>query len=77
MYVSFFILVPIHANVKFSKEYMVHAQVIGVVLCIFPTFPIMYYLGRVYYYPGHPSNNISLVDLKCYFGSQNIKSEPL
>ena len=56
---------------------MGRAQGIGVILCCFTTFPIIYPVGLVYYCPGHTSNTISLGALKCYAGFQKVTSEPL
>ena len=45
---------------KLSDGNTGHAQVIGIVLCIFPKCPNIYYVGPVYYCPCHPSDTISL-----------------
>ena len=63
----FSIFVPTNYNVKLSNGNMVYAQEIGIVLCRFPNCLIMYSVIPVYYCPGHPSNTISLGDLKCLF----------
>ena len=49
---------------------------IGIVLFSFPNNTIIYPLGPVYYFPGHPSNTISLGALKFYVGFQKVASEP-
>ena len=62
---------------KFSDGNTGHAQVIGIILCIFPNCPNIYPVGPVYYCPGHPSNTISLDALKFHVGFQKIISETL
>ena len=69
--------VSTRVTVKISNGNTVHAQVIGVVLCGFPNCPIIYPVGPVYYFPGHPSNTISLGALKFYVGFQKVTYEPL
>ena len=54
-----------------------HAQLIRIILCCFIDFPIVYPAVTVYYWPGHPSNTISLGSLKCYVGFKNVTSESL
>ena len=54
-----------------------HTQLIGVILCNFPNFTIIYPEGKVYYCPVHPFNTISLGALKFYIGFQKFTSEPL
>ena len=56
---------------------MVHDQGIGIILCIFPKCSIIYPVGLVYYFPGHPYNTISSGALKFYDGSQKVTSKPL
>ena len=73
----FSMFVPTKANVKFDNWNMVHAQVIGIIFCQFPVFPIIYMVVKVHYCPGHPSNTISLVSLEFYSGFQKFTSEPL
>ena len=73
----FYMSVPNKANVKFSYGKTWHAQVIRILLCFFPNCPIIYPVGQVYYFPGHPSNTISLGDLKWYVGFKKVTSEPL
>ena len=51
---------PINATVKLANGSTGHAQVIAIILCRFPNCSIIYPVGPVYYYPGHPSNTISL-----------------
>ena len=60
------------SDVKLANGNMGHAQVIGIILFYFTNCPIMYPVVLVYYYPGHPSNTISLGELKFYIGFQNI-----
>ena len=47
---------------------MGHVQGIGIILCQFPNYLIIYPVGPVYYCPGHPSNTISSGSLKFYIG---------
>ena len=51
---QFSMFVPTKANVKLSNGKMGHAQVIGIILCFYPNFPVVYPLGPVYYCPGQP-----------------------
>ena len=60
---------------KFSDGNTGHAQVIGIILCIFPNCPNIYYVGSVYYCPGHPSNTVLLDAPKFHVSFQNIISE--
>ena len=64
----FSMFVPIKSTVKLANWNTRHAQVIGIILFIFPNFPIIYPPGSVYYFPGHPSNIISSGALKFYVG---------
>ena len=68
----FSMFVPTKATVKLANENMVHAQVIGIILCCFPNCSITYMVVPVCYFPGHPSNTISSVDLKFYVGFQKV-----
>ena len=58
--------VPTKATVKLANRSTVHAQGIGIILCCFPDFSIIYPVGPFYYFPGHPSNTISSGALKFY-----------
>ena len=58
--------VPTKATVKLANVNTGHAQVVGIILCCFPNCPIIYTVGPVYYFPGHPSNTISSVALNFY-----------
>ena len=69
--------VPTKSDVKLAYANMVHAQVIGIVLCNFTDCPIIYPVVTVYYFPGNPSNTISSGDLKFYPGFQKVTSEHL
>ena len=69
--------VPTKATVKLANESTGHAQGIGVVLCCSPNCLIIYPVGPVYYFPGHPSNTISSGALKFYIGFKKFTSEPL
>ena len=55
----FSMFVPTKATVKLANGNTVHAQGIGIILCRFPNFSIIYPVGPVYYCSGHPSNTIS------------------
>ena len=74
---QFSIFVPIKATVKLANGNTGHAQGIGIILCPFPNFSIIYTVGPVYYCPGHPSNTISSGALKFYIGFKKVTSEPL
>ena len=67
---------PTKVNVKFSNLNTIHSLVIGVILCSFPTCPIIYPMRLFYYCTGRPSNTISSGDLKCYVGFQRVTYEP-
>ena len=73
----FYMFVPTKVTVKLATRNTRHAQGMGVVLCRFPNFPIIYPVGPVYYCPGCPSNTISLGTLIFYVGFQKFTSEPL
>ena len=64
----FSMFVPTNSTVKLSNGNTGHAQGIGVILCRFPKFSIIYPVGPVYYCSGHPSNTISSGALKFYIG---------
>ena len=74
---TFLCFPPTKATVKLANGNMVHAQVIGIILCRFPNCPIIYPAVPVYYCPGCPSKTISLGCLKFYVGFQKVASEPL
>ena len=48
----FYMIVSTKANVKLANIKMVHAQGIGIILCYFYNYPIIYPVGNVYYFPG-------------------------
>ena len=73
----FSMLVPTKATVKLANGNTGHDQVIGIVLCRFPNFSIIYPVGPVYYCPGHPSNTISSGVLKFYICFKKVTSETL
>ena len=73
----FSVFAPTKVTVKLANGNMVHAQVIGIILCYFSNCPIIYPVGIVYYCPGHPSNTISLGDLKFYVFFLKVTPEPL
>ena len=56
----FCMFLPTKSDVKFANGNMLHAQVIGIILCHFTNYPIIYPVVPVYYCPGHHSNIISL-----------------
>ena len=64
----FSMFVSTKATVKLANGNTGHAQGIGIILCRFPNFLIIYPVGLVYYFPGHPSNTISSGALKFYIG---------
>ena len=68
----FYMFVPTKGNIKLANENTAHAQVIGIILCHFTNFPIIYPVVSVYYCTGHPYNTISLGDLKCCAGFQKF-----
>ena len=72
---SMFVLTK--ATVKLANENTRHDQKIRIILCCFPNYSIIYTLGPVYYFPGHPYNTISSGALKFYTGFQRVKSEHL
>ena len=73
----FYMNVPTKATVKLANGNTGHAQGIGIILCRFPNFSIIYPVGPVYYCPGHTSNTISSCALKFYIGFEKVTSEPL
>ena len=66
---------PSKATVKLANENTGHDKLIGVILCHFLTWPIIYPLEPVYYFPGDPSNTISFFTLKFYVGFQKVTYE--
>ena len=74
---KFYLFVPTKATVKLVNRNTGHAQGIGIILCLFPNFSIIYLVGLVYYCPGHPSNTISSGSLKFYAGFKKVTYEPL
>ena len=77
-YMSHFsMLAPTKANVKLADEKTGHAQGIGIIFCCFTHLPILYPVGPIYYCLDHPSNNISLGDIKCYVGLKKVTYEPI
>ena len=50
----FSMFLPTKATVKLANGNKVHAQVIGILLFIFPNCSIIYPVGPVYYFPCHP-----------------------
>ena len=70
----FSMFVATKVTVKLSNRKTVHFQIIGINLCHFPNCPIIYTVGPVYYFPGHPSNIVSLGALKYYVGYHKVFS---
>ena len=73
----FSMFVPTKGTVKLGNLNTVHAQRIWFVLCCFPKCSIIYPVVPVYYFPGHPSNNILLSALKFYADFKKVASKPL
>ena len=73
----FYMFVTTKATVKLANENMGHAQGIGISLCCLPNCSIIYPVGSVYYFPGHPSNTISSGALNLYIGFKKVTSETL
>ena len=73
----FSMFVPTKATVKLTDGKMGHAQGIGIILCCFSKFFIIYPVVPVYYCPGQPSNTISSGSLKFHVGFQKVTYEPL
>ena len=69
----FYMLVPTKATVKLFNINTGHAQVIGIILCCFPNCSIIYPVGQVYYFSGHPYNIISSDALKCYVVFKSLR----
>ena len=65
------------SNMKLSNGNTGHSQLIGVILCCFTNYSIIYPVVPVYYFPGHPYKIIPLGALKCNVGLKNVTSEPL
>ena len=65
----FSMFVPTKATVKLANGNTGNAQGIGIILFRFPNCSIIYPVGPVYYFPGHPYNTISSGALKFYIGS--------
>ena len=70
-----YIFLQTKASVKLTNENTGHAQVLGIILCWFSNFSIIYPLGPVYYCPGNPFNTISSGALGFYVGFQKVMSE--
>ena len=56
---NFSMFVSTKATVKLSNGNTGHAQGIGIILCPFPEFSMIYLVRPFYYFPGHPFNTIS------------------
>ena len=69
--------VPTKVTVKMDNGNTVHSQGIGIILCCFLNCPIIYPVGQVCYFLGHPSNTISLGALNFYVSFQKVKYEPI
>ena len=64
----FSMFAPTKDTVKLSNGNTGHAQGIGTIFCRFHNCSIIYPVGPVYYFTGHPSNTISSGALKFYVG---------
>ena len=73
----FSMFVPTKTTVKMVNGNTVHAQGSWVILCCFSKCYIIYPVGLIYYFPGHPTNTISSGDLKFYGGFQKVTSETI
>ena len=71
------IFVPTNASVKLDNGNTVHSQGIGIIICSFTNFYIIYPVGPVYYFTCHPSNTISSGAIKFHVEFQKVTSEPL
>ena len=67
-----YMFVPTNVTVKLANGTMIHAQVIGIILCHFPNFPIIYLVGPFCYFPVHPYNTISLVPSNFMFAFKRL-----
>ena len=63
----FSMFVSTKSTVKMANRNTGHTQGVGIILCRFPNFSLIYPVGPVHYFPGHPSNTISSGALKCWF----------
>ena len=77
LHVTISMFVTTKAIVKLANENTGHAKIIGIVLCHFTNSSIIYPVGLVYYFPGHPYNTISSGSLKCYVFFQRLHLNPL
>ena len=73
----FSMFVPTKATVKLANGNKVNSQIIGIVLRCFTNCSIIYPVGPVYYFLGHPYKTISSGALKFYVVFKNMTSEPL
>ena len=64
----FSMFIPTKATMKLANGNTGHAQWIGIILCCFTNCSIIYPVGPVYYFTGHPSKTISSGALKFYIG---------
>ena len=71
---TFSMFVPTKAALKMANGNMGHAQGIGIILCRFSYSLVVYPVGPVYYFPGHPSSTISSGALKFYIGFKKLTS---
>ena len=60
----FSMFVPTKADVKLANGNTGRSQVIAIIFCRFPNCSIIYPVGPVYYFPGHPYKTISSGALK-------------
>ena len=68
-----YMLVPTNANMKLANGNMVHAQVIGIILCHFSNYDIIYLAVPVYWCSYHPYNNIKLCALHIMLVFQRLR----
>ena len=67
---------PTKDDVKWANSNMGYSKGIRIILCHFTNWTIIYPMGPVYYFTGHPSITISLGAIKCYIGFKKVTSEP-
>ena len=68
---------PTKDTVKLANGNTGQTQGIGIILCHFPNYCIIYLVRQVYHCPCHSSSIISLDALKFYVGFLNGTSEPI
>ena len=68
---------PNKDTMKLSNRNKGHSQGIGIILFCFTDCSIIYPVGPVYYFTGHPYNTISPDALTFYVGFKDVTSAPL